>query len=135
MPFWVKSWHGLLEFAGFDTIRASYPGDEGLGVVTVLWAYEKFYKGQEPDGIHERGQWLLKLYVEATALLEKKENETPEETAQREAYEAERREMYRKLDAGDPYVHELWHRTREWTLEELRDILQNSRCQDGCLVL
>ncbi len=114
----------ILEFAGFDTIRASYPGDEGLGVVTVLWAYEKFHKGQEPQGIHERGQWLLKLYVEATALLEKKENETPEQTVQREAYEAERREMYRRLDAGDPYLHELWYKTREWTLEELRDVLR-----------
>src|SRR5687768_4733547 len=113
----------ILEFAGFDTIRASYPGDEGLGVVTVLWAYEKFYKGQEPQGIHERGQWLLKLYVEATALLEKKENETPEQTAQRKAYEAERRDIYRRLDAGDSYVHELWYKTREWTLEELRDVL------------
>ena len=114
----------ILEFAGFDTIRASYPGDEGLGVVTVLWAYEKFHKGQEPEGIHERGQWLLKLYVEATALLEPKDNETPEERARRETYEAERREMYRRLDAGDPYLHELWYKTREWTLEELRDILR-----------
>jgi arginyl-tRNA synthetase len=113
-----------LEFAGFDTIRASYPGDEGLGVVTVLWAYEKFYKGQEPQGIHERGQWLLKIYVEATALLEKKENETPQETAKREAYEAERRDIYRRLDAGDSYVYELWYKTREWTLEELRDVLR-----------
>ncbi|HSM71927.1 MAG TPA: arginine--tRNA ligase, partial [Anaerolineales bacterium] len=76
----------LTEFAGFETIRASYPGDIGLGVITVMWAYEKFYKGQEPEGVHERGQWLLKIYAEATALLEKKENETPEETAQREAY-------------------------------------------------
>jgi len=114
----------ILEFSGFDTIRASYPGDEGLGVVTVLWMYEKFYKGQEPQEIHERGQWLSKLYVEATALLEKKENETPEQTAQREAYEAERREMYRRLDTGDPYLHELWYKTREWSLEELRDILR-----------
>ncbi len=113
----------LVEFAGFETIRASYPGDLGLGVVTVLWAYDKFYKGQEPQGVHERGQWLLKIYVEATALLEPKENETPEEKAQREAYEAERREMYRKWDAGDPYVRQLWQMTREWSLEELRDIL------------
>ncbi len=113
----------LVEFAGFDTIRASYPGDLGLGVVTVMWIYDKFYKGQEPEGIHERGQWLAKLYVEATALLEKKENETPEETAQREGYEAERREMYRKWDVGDPYVVELWKTTREWSLIELRDIL------------
>ena len=65
----------------------------------------------------------MKIYVEATALLEKKENETPEETAQREAYEAERREMYRKWDAGDKSVRELWKTTREWSLEEMRDIL------------
>ncbi|MEB2332734.1 MAG: arginine--tRNA ligase [Anaerolineaceae bacterium] len=114
----------LTEFAGFETIRASYPGDLGLGVITVMWMYEKFYKGQEPQGIHERGQWLLKLYVEANVLLEKKENETPEQTAQREAYEAERREMYRKYDAGDEYVRELWRVTREWALEELRDVLR-----------
>jgi len=113
----------LTEFAGFETIRASYPGDIGLGVITVMWAYEKFYKGQEPEGVHERGQWLLKIYAEATALLEKKENETPEETAQREAYDAERREMYRKWDAGDKAIRELWMTTREWSLEEMRDIL------------
>lgn len=114
----------LVEFAGFDTIRASYPGDLGLGVITVLWIYDKFYKGQEPQGIHERGQWMLKLYAEATNLLEKKENETAEETAQREAYDAERREMYRKWDAGDPYVRELWQVTRQWSLDEFNDILR-----------
>ncbi len=114
----------LVEFAGFETIRASYPGDLGLGVITVMWIYDKLYKGKEPKGVHERGQWLLKLYVEATALLENKEGETPEETAKREAYEAERREMYRKWDAGDPYVRELWKTTREWSLEELRDVLR-----------
>ena len=114
----------IAAFAGFDTIRATYPGDMGLGVITVVWAYDKFHKGQEPDGIHERGQWLLKIYIEATALLEKKENETPEETAQREGYDAERREMLRKWEAGDPYVRELWHVMREWALEEFRDVLR-----------
>ncbi len=114
----------LVEYAGFETIRAAYPGDLGLGVITVMWIYEKFYKGQEPACIHERGQWLAKLYVEATSLLEKKDSETPEETAKREGYETERREMYRKWDAGDDYVRKLWHETREWSLEELRDVLQ-----------
>lgn len=113
----------IVEFAGFETIRASYPGDIGLGVITILWAYDKFYKGQEPEGVHERGQWLLKIYTEATTLLEPKENETPQEKAQREAYDAERREMYRKWDAGDKYVRDLWLETREWSMEELRDIL------------
>jgi len=114
----------IVEFAGFETIRASYPGDIGLGVITILWAYDRFYKGQEPQGIHERGQWLLKIYAEATAMLEPKENETPAEKAQREAYDAERREMYRRWDAHDKYVRELWLKTREWSMDELRDILR-----------
>src|ERR1700682_1392409 len=52
----------IVAFAGFDTIRASYPGDIGLSVITVVWAYNKFYRGQEPEGLFERGQWLLKIY-------------------------------------------------------------------------
>ncbi|MCX6066591.1 MAG: arginine--tRNA ligase, partial [Chloroflexi bacterium] len=48
----------IVQFAGYETIRASYPGDIGLGVITVLWAYDKFYSGQEPQGVHERGQCL-----------------------------------------------------------------------------
>lgn len=114
----------LVEFAGYPTIRASYPGDIGLGVITIIWMYQKFYDGQEPEGVHERGQWLLKLYVEATQLLEPKENESPVEKARRESYDAERREMYRKWDAGDPQVRALWWETREWSLEELREILR-----------
>lgn len=113
----------IVEFAGFDTLRASYPGDIGLGVITVLWMYQKFYRGQEPTGVHERGQWLLKLYVEANRLLEHQDGESPEEKAQREAFEAERRELYRRWDAGDPEVRALWLETREWSLEELREIL------------
>jgi arginyl-tRNA synthetase len=114
----------IVEFAGFETIRASYPGDLGLGVITVMWAYDKFYRGQEPEGIHERGQWLARIYAEATKLLEAKENETEAEKIQRETYEAERREMYKKWDAGDPEVRKLWMETREWSLIELRDILE-----------
>ena len=112
----------LVEFAGFDTIRATYPGDIGLGVITVLWIYQKFYQGQEPEGIHERGQWLLKLYVEAIALLEPKEGETLEQKTLREAYDAERRVLYQQWNAKDPGVRELWFKTRQWSLDELNDI-------------
>ena len=114
----------LVEFAGFDTIRATYPGDMGLSVMTAVWAYDKFYKGQEPEGIHERGRWQVKIYAEATAKLEPKDDETPEEKALREEYDAERREMLRKWEADDPYVHEMWLLTREWSLEEFREILR-----------
>lgn len=114
----------IVEFSGFDTIRATYPGDIGLGVITVLWIYQKFYQGQEPKEIHERGQWLLKIYVEAVALLEPRENETPKEKARREAYDTERRELYRKWNAKDPEVRALWLKTRQWSLDELNDIFK-----------
>ncbi len=114
----------LVEFAGFDTVRATYPGDIGLGVITVLWIYLKWYQGQEPAGIHERGQWLLKIYAEATAMFEAKEGETAEDKAQREAWDAERRELYRKWNEKDPAVRELWLKTRQWSLDELYDIFR-----------
>jgi len=56
-------------------------------------------------------------------MLEPKEIESPEEKALRETYDAERREMYRKWDAGDPAVRALWLETREWSLKEFREIL------------
>jgi arginyl-tRNA synthetase len=112
----------IVQFASFDTIRATYPGDIGLGVIKVVWMYEKFYRGQEPAGIHERGQWLERLYIEANILLEPKEGETPEKKAQREAYEAEIRDLYRKWDAKDPQVRALWKELCHWSLDELNDI-------------
>jgi arginyl-tRNA synthetase len=113
----------LVSFAGFETVRASYPGDIGLSVITVMWAYYKFYREQEPADLHERGAWMLKIYAEATAMLTPKESETPEEKARREAYDAERREMYRLWDQHDPEVRELWRITRQWSLDELDAIL------------
>ncbi|MDF1500169.1 MAG: arginine--tRNA ligase [Anaerolineales bacterium] len=114
----------LVSFGGYPTIRASYPGDIGLGVITCIWAYDRFFKGQEPDGVHERGQWLAKIYTEATRLLTPREDETEEERAQREAYDAERRALYKAWDAGEPAVRELWQETRQWSLDELDAILQ-----------
>ena len=113
----------LVEFAGFPTIRASYPGDIGLGVITCMWAYQRFHPGQEPEGVHARGQWMLKIYAEATSLLTPQAGETAEQAARRESYDAERREMYRRWDVGDPAVRELWRRTRQWSLDELLAIL------------
>lgn len=114
----------LVEFAGFETIRASYPGDIGLGVITCVWGYRKFHFGEEPEGIHERGQWLAKIYSEANALVSPQEDETPDQIRQREHYDAERRAMFRNWDNADPEVRDLWLETREWSLEEIYDILR-----------
>lgn len=114
----------IVEFAGFDTVRASYPGDIGLGVITAIWGYQRFHSGQEPDGVHQRGQWLAKIYHESNTLVREREGETEQQRTQREQYDAERRQMYRDWDRGDPQVRELWNRTRQWSLDELDAILQ-----------
>ncbi|HEX8231409.1 MAG TPA: arginine--tRNA ligase [Chloroflexia bacterium] len=66
--------YNILKCAGFDAVSATYLGDIGMHVIRALWAYQRFYKGQEPDT--NRGQWLEKLYVEATARLEYRNNVT-----------------------------------------------------------
>lgn len=113
----------IVEFAGYPTVRASYPGDIGLGVITCLWGYLKFYKGQEPDGIHERGQWLAMIYTEANQLLTPRDDESQEETEQRIQYDKERRDLLKRWDQGDSEIVELWRETRQWSLDELEAIL------------
>jgi arginyl-tRNA synthetase len=113
----------IMAFAGYETVRASYPGDVGLGVIKCIWAYQRFHQGQEPAGVHERGQWLAQIYTEANQLLAANPDETPEERDQRLAYDAEVRQMYQAWDAGDPEIRELWSRTRAWSLDELEAIL------------
>jgi len=114
----------LTEFAGYPTIRAAYPGDVGLGVMTCVWGYQKFHNGEEPPGVHERGQWLAGVYAEANSMVEPAEQETPEQRARREQYDSERRELYRRWDSGDPEVRQLWLMTRKWSLDEFEDILR-----------
>lgn len=113
----------IMSFSGYDTIRASYPGDVGLGVMQCLWAYQRFFAGEEPDGVRARGEWLASVYAEAHRLLTPKDEETDDERATREAYEAEVREIYHKWDTGDPEIRALWRETRQWSLDELGLIL------------
>jgi arginyl-tRNA synthetase len=114
----------LTEFSGFQTIRASYPGDIGLGVITCIWGYRRFHQGQEPTGVQQRGRWLAGIYTEATSLLAPRAEETPKDVARRQEYEAEVRELYRRWDSGDPGARALWETTRQWSLDELDEILK-----------
>jgi arginyl-tRNA synthetase len=113
----------IASFAGFETVRASYPGDIGLGVITCIWAYQKFHLGQEPQGVQARGRWLANIYTEATALLTPQPGETPEQIRLRENYDAERRELLRRWAEGDQEVRGLWLKTRQWSLDELEEVL------------
>jgi arginyl-tRNA synthetase len=94
----------IIEFAGYEVVRANYPGDMGLHVIKWLWGYLKYHDGEEPET--DITQWMGKVYAEASKRLE----ENPD-------LEAEVREIYARWDRRDPEIVELWKKTRQWSLE------------------
>ena len=91
-------------FAGYDVVRANYPGDMGLHVIKWLWNYLKNHSEQEPEA--DITQWMGRVYADASRRLE----ENPE-------LEAEVRAVYQLWDKHDPEVVALWEKTRQWSLE------------------
>ncbi|HPH96403.1 MAG TPA: arginine--tRNA ligase [Anaerolineaceae bacterium] len=94
----------LLDFAGYDVVRANYPGDIGLHVIKWLWNYMNFHAGERPET--NITEWMGKIYAEANRRLE----ENPE-------LEAEVRALYSRWDQRDPEVVALWTETRQWSLD------------------
>jgi arginyl-tRNA synthetase len=99
----------ILEFAGYEVVRANYPGDMGLHVIKWLWGYLKFHKGEQPT--EDITKWMGGIYAEASKHLEENAD-----------LEAEVRDIYARWDKGDQEVVGLWERTREWSLEGFRQI-------------
>jgi len=98
----------ILEFAGYDVIRANYLGDIGLHVVKWMWNYLKNHNGEEPG--ENKTYWMNEIYAEADRLFQEPENE------------AEVRELYARWTARDPEIVDLWKRTRQWSLEGFEQI-------------
>jgi arginyl-tRNA synthetase len=94
----------ILDFAGYDVIRANYFGDIGLHVIKWLWNY----LDQHPDETPEQDvtRWMGDLYAEANSRLE----ENPE-------LESEVRELYGRWDNQDPEIVSLWKKTRQWSYD------------------
>ncbi len=99
----------LLAFAGYDVIRANYPGDIGLHVIKWLWCYMNFHAGEKPTENITR--WMGDIYAEASRRLE----ENPD-------LEAEIRALYTRWDRRDPQVVSLWQETRQWSLDGFNEI-------------
>lgn len=99
----------MLDFAGFDVIRANYPGDMGLHVIKWLWNYLRYHKGERPQ--KDITRWMGDLYSEAARRLE----ENPE-------LESEVRELYVRWDKRDPEVVKLWEETRQWSLDGFNEM-------------
>lgn len=94
----------ILDFAGYDVVRANYPGDMGLHVIKWLWNYMTHHMGEKPT--EDITRWMGDIYAEANRRLE-----------QDPSLEAEVRALYARWDRRDPDVVELWKETRQWSLD------------------
>jgi arginyl-tRNA synthetase len=101
----------LQEAAGYEVIRANYPGDIGLHVIKWLWNYLKFHKGEKPS--RDITRWMGDLYAEASKRLEEDHE-----------LEQEVRATYAKWDQRDPEVVNTWRETREWSLEGFHEMYE-----------
>lgn len=94
----------ILDYAGYEVIRANYFGDIGLHVIKWLWNYRNHHQGETPP--EDATQWMGEIYAEANRRLE----ENPE-------LEAEVRGLYQRWDQQDPEIVKLWEKTRQWSLD------------------
>jgi arginyl-tRNA synthetase len=101
----------ITEAAGYEVVRANYPGDMGLHVIKWLWNYLKFHKGEKPE--KDITRWMGEMYAEANRRLE----ENPE-------LESEVRAIYTRWDQKDPEVVDCWKETREWSLTGFREMYE-----------
>ncbi|NOZ81732.1 MAG: arginine--tRNA ligase [Candidatus Micrarchaeota archaeon] len=88
----------ILEFLGYDVIRANYQGDVGPHVAKCLWGYLNLGL-KEPE--NEKGKWLGEVYAKACET-------APEEDVRR---------ITAALYSGEKEITELWKKTREWSLK------------------
>jgi arginyl-tRNA synthetase len=101
----------ILDFAGYEVVRANYIGDMGLHVIKWLWNYAQYHLGEKPPA--DTTKWMGELYSEANQRLDK----DPE-------LEAEVREYYSRWDQRDPEVVALWEETRQWSVDHFEKIYQ-----------
>jgi len=101
----------ISEAAGYEVVRANYPGDIGLHVIKWLWNYLKYHKGEKPE--KDITRWMGEMYAEANKRLE----ETPD-------FETEVRAIYSRWDQKDPEIVECWKETREWSLIGFKEMYE-----------
>ncbi len=122
----------LCRAAGFNVVPVSYMGDIGAHVAKCLWALKKFHANDPVPA--NRGKYLGQIYAEATRRIEEPELPvagpvgpnpdavSPVLDAVSLGYREEVAEVQRKLEARDPEWNGLWLDTRQWSIDEFREI-------------
>ena len=99
----------ILDFAGYDVVRANYIGDIGLHVIKWLWNYLTNHNGETPP--EEITRWVGDIYNESDRLF-----------SDSEEVQKEIRALFTRWDRRDEDIVALWEKTRKWSLEGFDEI-------------
>jgi len=101
----------ILAGDGWNVVPMSYHGDVGAHVAKCLWWIMKNGGIDELKPEQRTGEYLGKMYTEASKQLEANPDLKDEVS-----------EVQRKLEAHDPVLEKIWQETRRWSLDEMAKI-------------
>ncbi len=102
----------VLAACGYKAIPVSYINDFGIHVAKTLWAYNEFLsQGGDISKIKNKGQFLGKLYVEASQKLKEQPH-----------FKEVVGFLMKKIESRQGEEYELWKKTRKWSIEQFAQI-------------
>ncbi len=104
----------ILAADGWNAVPMSYHGDVGAHVAKCLWWIMKNGGIDELKPKERTGEYLGKMYTEASKQLEANPDLKDEVS-----------EVQRKLEAHEPELEKVWQETRRWSLDEMAEIFND----------
>lgn len=112
----------VLEYAGHEVVHATYPGDMGAHIAKALWYVANKKGGNLPDDSlpqADQADWLGVMYAESEGCLRTTEKNDLDEFAR---IKREIGEVLNELHAGKGRFYDLYRKTREWSLAQMREV-------------
>lgn len=103
----------IYKACGYPVTMVNYIGDEGAHIAKCLWY---ILKNKHKAPADHRGEWLGQMYAAATNVLE---DATADE---KPLYNAEVSQVLRYIESKKGETYQLWKETREWSLEDFKEI-------------
>lgn len=107
----------LLEYAGHQVVRTTYPGDMGAHIAKSLW-YIKTKKGGSVP-VKDQADWLGDMYAESGDYVNSLEGSSDELRVKQEIGQ-----VLKQLQEGHGEYFELYKTTREFSLTQQKQIYQ-----------
>lgn len=114
----------ILDFAGYEVIKANLINDRGIHICKSMLAYQKFGNGETPESAGLKGDHLVgKYYVEFDKYLKLEAQKMKDNGASDEEIEKnnpllkEAQNLLKKWEEGDEETVALWKKMNAWVYE------------------